>query len=113
MSRETKKITLPLSKIEVEVKSYITGGEKQELIKFILGESKIDAGSSAIKGDISLQTVLGANDKAFEMLVVSFNGSKENIVENIKDLRMADYDYLKNIMDAISNDRDFLVEGQS
>lgn len=112
MTRETTKITLPTSKLEVEIKSYVTGGEKQELMKFLMRGASIDPKSSTINGDIKIETVMEANDKAIEMLVVSFNGSKENILQSVKDLRVKDYDYLKTAIDAVSNDQDFLTGGQ-
>jgi len=111
MTRETKQITLPVSKAVVELKTYITGGEKQELMRFLLKGSKVDMGDTNVK-DISIETLLSANDKAFDLLVVSINGNKENIVSTINDLRVKDYDFLKSEVDKISNDSDFLAEGQ-
>ena len=73
--RETQKIKLPHSESEVEIYTWITAREALEVTQ---SETP--------------------NDYILEALVVSMDGSKENIVDRILDLRFEDYKVLDDAM---------------
>jgi len=68
MDRETKKITLPISQLEVEVYTYIKAREVVALRKQEDGQKYM-----------------------VETLVVSLSGSKEDVYNKVMDLRWEDY----------------------
>ena len=106
MSRETKKIILPVSNIEIELYTYITGGEKRAFTELLIGDIKADISGKPSDG-IPLTNVYKANDKVFEMLVVSVGESKENVLSSINDLPSKDYDFLQLEINKITSDFDY------
>jgi hypothetical protein len=97
MDRPTKKIILPITKKEVEIYTYITGGEKRQINEILTAGISADT-SGQIKGDIPLSVVYKANDKALELLVL-------HVVAN--DLPSTDYDFLLNEVNQITKDEKF------
>jgi hypothetical protein len=99
-NREIKKIILPATNKEVEIYTYITGGEKRQITEILTGNLSADLTGSA-KGEIPLTLVYQANDKALSLLVKTLNE------QEIKDLPSKDYDFLLSEVNKISNDTDF------
>ncbi len=110
--RTTKTFQLPVTKKEVVAYSYITGGEKRILTETILKGGSVDFASQQMKGEITMDVLLKANDKAVELLVQSVGGATENIIEVVKELPAKDFDFLYSEINKISGDTDFLEEGQ-
>lgn len=86
MSRGTKKIELPISKISVELYEYATGRDM-----------------------CSISSLQGENDNALskmiDLSVVSVDGSSENISERVLDLHAKDYVFIiKNVSDLFDLD---------
>lgn len=90
MERELKKIITPSNK-EVEIKTYITARERNELRSIYLKNAEIS--ENAIKG-FSATVADEAEKKLIELIVVSFDGSKENIMDRILDGSPEDYDFI-------------------
>lgn len=101
MERETKKIITPLGK-DVELKTYLTAGEAKELSLVFLKGMKLDydpeTKKSAVK-DMSGQLINDAENRAIELIVVSFDGSNENILNRLLELKNTEFDF---IMDEIN-----------
>ena len=108
MERETKIIQTP-NKHKVEMKSYITGREKRELRSIFLKEMNFgiqDGGTEIkeMKGDI----IDKAEDKAIEIVVVSVDGKKENVVDAVLSMNSKDYDFIIKEINKVTKDADFL-----
>jgi len=99
-TRETKKIILPITKQEVEIYTYITGGEKRQLNEILTLGISADA-SGQPKGEIPISSVYKANDKALELLTATLK------IEEINNLPVGDYDFLLAEVNKVSNDSDF------
>ena len=85
MERETKKIILPVSGKEVEVKTFFNMREKEA----VLLTFSDDEGQNSVKKMISYQSEL------INQGVVSLDGSKENILERLKtEYRAKDYKFI-------------------
>lgn len=112
MERETKTISLPKTKAEVIIYTYITAKEKRQITDVMLKAGSVDLATSAVKGDIPLSAIYEANDKAMSFLVISINGEKDNIKETIDNLPATDSDYLFAEVNKITQDTDFLAESQ-
>jgi len=99
-TRDTKKITLPITNQIVEIYTYITGGEKRQLNEILTNGISADA-TGQPKGEIPISSVYKANDKALELLVITLK------IEDINNLPSGDYDFLLLEVNKISNDTDF------
>lgn len=92
MERETKKIQLPSGK-EAEIAAYFTAGELRSVREVYINAVKTEQneegklGLGEVKGEI----ISKAEDKLIEIGVVSFDGSKENILTRILDGDPEDY----------------------
>jgi len=102
--RQTKKFKTSDNK-EIEIYTYITGGEARiitdiflEGVSFELGEdgkpktNQINAGLSS-----------KAQDKLIEILIVSIDGKKENILDEVLGLKKEDFDLIISELDKIQN----------
>jgi hypothetical protein len=95
-NRETKKIKTPSGK-EVELKIYLTARERNELRNIYLNEMKIEAkGETPVIKEIPGSIVEKTERKVIELTVVSYDGSKDNILERILDSLPEDYDFIVN-----------------
>lgn len=101
--RPTKTVTLPATKAEATIYTYITGGEKHSITKIITSGISADITGTA-KGDIPLSLVFEANQKALELLVVSISGFDGTV----SDLPSRDYDFLVSEINKVTADNDFL-----
>ena len=112
MERETKTIILPITKIEIEINTYVTGREKRALTNLYLGGNlDYDMDNQKVKG-LNMEIVDKAQDLAWKTVVVSFGGKKEgedgfSIVDAILDLRAGDYQFVVDAVNEITTDKSF------
>jgi len=93
MPNENINIKLPISGSDVELKSFITAREKREIRSVLLGAADFDIAGKSVSA-IKPETINQAEDKTFELIVVSVNGNKESILETIMNLHSQDYEFL-------------------
>lgn len=100
--RETKKITTKNGNV-IEVFSYITGKDVREYQRALFGSLKLSTGGAEINGvqtpkidEIPASILLELDSKMIELLVVSVDGVKENVVEKVIELKAEDYNELIN-----------------
>lgn len=91
MERETKKLKMPSGK-EVELKSYLTAKERNELRAVFLSGMKLEGGTQ-IK-EIDGLVVDKAEQKLLELMVVSYDGSAEKIIERLLETTPEEYDFV-------------------
>lgn len=96
MDRETIKIKTPLNK-EVEIKTYLTAKERNELRNVYLNNMKINTeGGVPTIQEIPGSIVEEAEKKLIELAVVSFDGSSDNILGRLLDSLPEEYDFVVN-----------------
>lgn len=103
MERSTKKIETP-SGFQVEVQEYITGREAREIQNIFLSSMEMKIGSDGkpdTSSPIKPEVISKAQDKTIELLVVSVNGNKENVLKQVLDLPKADFDFITQSIDDI------------
>lgn len=101
MERETKKIVTPISKQEVELKTWLTGREKRLLTNLFLDKATVSEGKvSDLK--LTSEIINKAQDIAFETVVVSIGGKKGDIVNSILDMRGEDTDFIVSEINKIT-----------
>lgn len=92
--RETRKIKTPSGR-EVILKEWITGREAKELRKVFLNAVELSASGTEIKStNIKTSVIEEAENKALEMVVLSLDGDKENLIERLLDLPASDYQFI-------------------
>jgi len=110
--RETKKIVLPQSKIEVEIYTYLSqrGYEavkspfiREKKIKFVEGKGII----SQEDQDIAISSMMEANKANIKYMLASFDGktgSPDDLHEMSLDLCKKDYEFIVNEINAITKE---------
>jgi hypothetical protein len=102
MERETKIIKTPSGK-EVILKSYLTAGERDELMSIILNEMKFNAETNEpVIKEIPGHLYLPFKKKLLELLVVSYDGNSENILGRLSEILSEEYDFIVKEADKIS-----------
>lgn len=94
-------IKTPLKNHIVELKDWITGRELEEInkpindIKWKLEEGKL--GGEASIGDVSKKSA----EKALEIVVISIDGDKKDLVNKVYDMPVKDYKFVLGKVDEI------------
>lgn len=93
MDRETYKFNTP-GGFEVEIKSYITGGEQRQIDGILIDSMDVNIADKTAelnakksKADIIYQQ----ENKLIEIMVISINGETNDIVKKILEMKTADY----------------------
>lgn len=102
MNRDTSTITTG-NKHEVEIKTYITAREYNAIQQSYLTGTKVEilSGEANVK-EVNPNIQFEVEKKSIEMMVVTLDKSKENIVDRCLDLPNEDYqEILKSITQTI------------
>ncbi len=104
MERPTKKVKLSSGKT-LEIYTYITGAENDALERIFLDAQNVRL-TSAQEREVtfSASVVKDAQNKALEMLIVSFDDSNENIIDRIGALPSNQAREIYDIVDSIGSD---------
>jgi len=105
MERKTNKIITKESKIEVEFYTFITGGEMRQIQDIFLADAEFsvqDKGQSSMNA-IKANLMNVAQDKTFELMILSVGGIKENVAEEMSKLPLKDYDEIVTALNEITN----------
>lgn len=93
MERETIKLQTPSGK-ELELKSYLTARERNELRRVFLEGVHIDPNKQdANLKDLSGDVLEKAEHKYIEIIVAKYDGNSENVLQRLLDATPAEYDY--------------------
>lgn len=93
MDRETKEVVLP-SGAKVSLYTYITARERNQFRDELYKDVRINmnpTGQNDMSG-VGGESLLKAEHKALEVVMVSLNGSTENCIERLLDGSPQDYD---------------------
>lgn len=112
---ETKTIETPVKKHQVVLKSFITGRESREIKGvFLKGVNFKLEGQAAKSDDIDMEKITEeAENKAFEIVVISINGNEEKKLDAILDMNLRDYEFVKSEVNKITSGDDFLEKSQT
>lgn len=107
MHRTTKTFNTPFANQIIEIKTYITGREKRQINGVYLNNNlEVNKDTQDIKG-INGDMIDKAQDLALEIIVVSIDGSVEDIINKILDMREVDFSAVVQEVDAVTNNKDF------
>lgn len=97
MERETIKLTTPLGK-DLVIKSFMNAKERNAIKSAFLEGIKIDpndiGSEDHIMKDVDASIMLKAEKRTFEQLIVSYEGSSENIADRLEQASPAEYDFV-------------------
>lgn len=105
--RETKTITTPVDGKVLVIKTYVTGREMRAIENIFVTGADIDPVTQQAKHAITGETADQAQDKLIETVVVSVDGSAENVVNTILDFKKPDYDFVIKEIQAVSRGSEF------
>ena len=102
MERETKTIKTPLGR-ELVLKTYLTARERNELRRVYLDNMEIGAEEKgfAVK-EMKGSVVEELERKLIGLVVVSYDGSKENVFERLLDATPEEYDFVVDQANKVS-----------
>jgi len=102
MDIPTKVIETPQIKTKVTLKEWITGGDFEDFQKNMLKDIAVGPDGNTI-GEIKASVALDQNHKAIELVVVEVDGVKENILKTLRDLPKADYQFVIDAVNEVTN----------
>lgn len=101
---DTNKIITPVNKVEVELKGYITGRDKQNIEGIMLEAADFQADENGeYKAKISGKVATLMTNKKIEAVVVSVGGETTNVLDKVLDLISEDYDFVLEEIDKIAD----------
>lgn len=115
-NRPTKEITTPIGNHKVVIKSFVTGREKRSFIAVFLGDGKLSVNPSNMEAqnvDVKPNLIQQADELVLKTVVVSVDGSSEDVVNRVLDMHGADYDFVKAAVDEVAKDSEFSKKKQS
>lgn len=106
MDRETKTIVTP-SGINVMVNTYVTGRESEQIQDILYKSVNFSAMTTNSNKEAKVNLDGGSfiteqTHKVIEIMVVSINDSKENILNTVLDMREVDYTFIVNEINKIT-----------
>jgi hypothetical protein len=103
MDRETK--IIKTQNHQVEIKTYITAGEKRQLRDVLLKGMKVNMeGDTPRISEFSPDVITEAENRAIEIVVVSIDGSRENILQRLLDFRAEEFDQVMEEIDKVTRE---------
>ena len=106
--QETKIITTPNTGKEVVLKAWITGRDKRA-IQSVYSDDMVIGQDNKVSG-IKASTINDAKDKTIELVVISIDGSEEDVLNKILDLPSKDYDFVISEIDKVTTDEEIKKE---
>lgn len=100
--KEQVEVTTPITKKKIVLRGYITGRIKQEIEAIFLNSTSMVAGQEdtpemTFNGGVALQ----ATNKAIELIVLSVDGSSDNVLDLVLDLPEQDFEFIKGEVNKI------------
>jgi len=94
MNRETKEIKTPIDGHKVEIKTYITGREQEQIDDILYRQLKVSAGTSVNVKELEASFITDQTHKLIEIMIVAVNDKKEKILDTILDMKRDDYKFV-------------------
>lgn len=101
--RPTKEFTLPISGSKVVLKTWMSGGEWQEMQNELFAGMKINP-MEPQTGQFDGLMMAKASEKALQLLVVSIDGVAEDCVKKLKEMHFKDYRFVVDEVNKITQD---------
>jgi len=93
-TRETKKLSCPSGK-EVEIKTYLTTRERDQVNLDLVGSEKVATDGSPLT-NFSINGLIKSQQTIVKIMVISYDGNSENCFDRLYDGRPEDYDFISD-----------------
>jgi aconitase B len=111
-TRETVEFETSTKANKLVLHTYLTRRERRGIKNALFGGKEIAVdGKNEIKASVSMELTDVAEDKTFEAMIVSLNGSSENIVERLLELPDTEADEIKAKIDELTSPADEAKKG--
>lgn len=105
--RETVEFKTKSGENTVVLHTYLTRRERRAIKNALFGGKEIAVdGKNDIKASVSMELTDKAEDETFKLMVVSLNGSEENILERLLELPDTEADEIKAKIDELTSPAD-------
>lgn len=95
MDRETRVIETPVQKKKVTIYTYITGRELEYIQEPLLQAMNVRNASKDVEiNGLDISKVRESTHRLIEKHVVSVDGNKDNVVDQILDMHQQDYQFV-------------------
>ena len=102
MERQTITIETPIAKRQVVLKEWITGREFESLNEPILKHYKVSTKGNFDDSELSGSLISEMNRQALLVWIQSVDGSTENILDTVLDMRKEDYQFVVDKINELS-----------
>lgn len=102
---DTKIIETPLGKSKIEIKEWLTGRDRRALRAVYLNKSEMKMGTKEPEFALSGSLIEEAENKAIEIVVVSIDGKKEDILNKLLNMRDEDYEFVMENINRITAEK--------
>ena len=102
MERPTKVLETPIDKHKIEIKTWASGGEMEQIQEVWLEGMEMQVGED-VKPTLKGSQLTKANHRLIETLVVKFDDSTDGIVEKVLDMKNEDYQFVIGELNEITN----------
>ena len=103
MNRPTKEFTTTEG-VKIVAKTYLTGREANEIESVYTKDAKVNMSGGDVKVDgFNPNSTFEATKKTIELLVVSVNGSIENVVDTVLDLPKSQFDEIVSFLNSLTD----------
>jgi hypothetical protein len=92
--KETIELILPDSGKKVVLRGFTTGRISQELESIFLDQSEVIREGDQVKTVMNGSAIKRAHNRTIELLVLSVEGSSDNVLDAVLDLSTEDHDYV-------------------
>lgn len=102
-SKPTTLFKLKSGNHEVELRDWLTGREKRLIKNALWGGKNMTIKDGKGESDpVPMEDMDASTDKTIELMVVSIDGSRENILDTVLDMHSNDYDELMDKIEEIT-----------
>ena len=112
--RQTHEIVTPISGQTIVCLDWINGREKQKIEGAMFKSIETSGTGTNMKPKMSETMIARQENAAIDAVVISIDGSSENIVDTVLDMRVKDFDFvLKHAQQIVDGDLDEKKETSS
>lgn len=110
MERDNKEIITPIGQQKIRIKAWLTARERRSIravllegVEFSTKEGDTENLMSNYKMNASSMDKM--QDKTLETVIVDINGSPENVLEAVLDMREEDYNFIIKEIDKVTGEQ--------
>lgn len=110
MERENKEIVTPVGQQKIRIKAWLTARERRNIRSVLLEGVEFSTKEGDVENPVSNYKMNASSmdkmqDKTLETVIMDINGSAENVLETVLDMREADYNFIIKEIDKVTGEK--------